>query len=217
MNIFSKRNENPTGALPFLKDGNLFRSRLEVRWSIVFDLWGINYLYEEKRFDTKQGWYLPDFYLPNLKTWIEIKPTVPSKTELDKCREVSLHTTDLVILLSGKPDVQEFREGLLPCSSSLYIWSTKYSWSGVECSASNLFEIASDHEELEPILSRLIAALIVAYKYSDFIQVASDALEQMLRESSDRVRYDKQRLENDCKIIKPTETELSIVQALAGT
>lgn len=56
--------------------GYRFRSRLEARWAVFFDHLGIDWRYEEQGYDLgpKLGWYLPDFYLPKFKEWVEIKP-----------------------------------------------------------------------------------------------------------------------------------------------
>ena len=53
----------------------LFRSRLEARWAVFFDALGIRWLYEPEAFELPSGArYLPDFYLPDLKRWVEVKP-----------------------------------------------------------------------------------------------------------------------------------------------
>ncbi len=55
--------------------GYRFRSRLEARWAVFFDTLGIAWEYEKEGYDLGEaGWYLPDFWLPNLKCWVEIKP-----------------------------------------------------------------------------------------------------------------------------------------------
>ena len=55
-------------------NGYRFRSRLEAKWAVFFDALGIKYLYEPEGFELRDGsYYLPDFYLPELKTWVEIK------------------------------------------------------------------------------------------------------------------------------------------------
>lgn len=52
-----------------------FRSRLEARWAVFFDALGVRYEYEPEGFNLGSGdYYLPDFYLPHLDMWIEIKP-----------------------------------------------------------------------------------------------------------------------------------------------
>lgn len=54
--------------------GYRFRSRLEARWAVFFDALGIEYQYEPEGFDLgAAGAYLPDFYLPGLGCWIEVK------------------------------------------------------------------------------------------------------------------------------------------------
>lgn len=55
--------------------GYKFRSRLEARWAVFLDAAGIKYEYEKEGFELGDaGRYLPDFYLPDIKTWLEIKP-----------------------------------------------------------------------------------------------------------------------------------------------
>lgn len=55
-------------------NGYRFRSRLEARWAVFFDAAGIKYEYEPEGFETEDGTrYLPDFYLPELHTYVEVK------------------------------------------------------------------------------------------------------------------------------------------------
>jgi len=54
-------------------DGNLFRSRLEARWAVFFNQLGINYEYEKEGYVVNGKWYLPDFYLPQNRWFIEVK------------------------------------------------------------------------------------------------------------------------------------------------
>lgn len=53
--------------------GYKFRSRLEARWAVFFDLMGIKYEYEEQGYVLRGTPYLPDFYLPDLCCYVEIK------------------------------------------------------------------------------------------------------------------------------------------------
>jgi hypothetical protein len=53
--------------------GCRFRSRLEARWAVFFDTLGVPWEYEPEGFDLDGLWYLPDFYLPDLDTWFEVK------------------------------------------------------------------------------------------------------------------------------------------------
>lgn len=52
-----------------------FRSRLEARWAVFFDIAGIPFEYEPEGFAFDGVAYLPDFWLPKQQAWIEIKPT----------------------------------------------------------------------------------------------------------------------------------------------
>lgn len=54
--------------------GCRFRSRLEARWARFFDFIGVRWEYEKEGFDLgESGAYLPDFWLPDLGIWYEIK------------------------------------------------------------------------------------------------------------------------------------------------
>lgn len=59
-------------------NGYKFRSRLEARWAVFFDAAGIEYQYEPEGVETSDGdKYLPDFYLPELETYVEVKGKRP--------------------------------------------------------------------------------------------------------------------------------------------
>lgn len=62
-------------AIPTDFDGVLFRSTLEAKIALLFTELGLDWLYESKRFHFADGSsYLPDFYLPSLNIWVEVKP-----------------------------------------------------------------------------------------------------------------------------------------------
>lgn len=64
--------------------GYRFRSRLEARWAVFFDSLGVKWEYEREGFDLgKSGYYLPDFFIPELG-WVEIKPASLDDDEEDK-------------------------------------------------------------------------------------------------------------------------------------
>lgn len=61
--------------------GHRFRSRLEARWAVLMDHAGIEWRYEPDGYqitmlDGSTRWYLPDFYLPASKVWLEVKGDV---------------------------------------------------------------------------------------------------------------------------------------------
>jgi hypothetical protein len=55
-------------------NGYKFRSRLEARWAVFFDAAGIKYEYEPEGFENEGIKWLPDFYLPETNTYVEVKP-----------------------------------------------------------------------------------------------------------------------------------------------
>jgi hypothetical protein len=61
-------------ALPTYWHGTTFRSRLEARWAIFFDALGLRWQYEPEGYALPAGNYLPDFFLPEIDAWIEVKP-----------------------------------------------------------------------------------------------------------------------------------------------
>lgn len=50
-----------------------YRSRLEASWAEWFDNYRIVHVYESEGFNIDSIYYLPDFYLPELKTIFEVK------------------------------------------------------------------------------------------------------------------------------------------------
>jgi nucleoside 2-deoxyribosyltransferase len=55
--------------------GYRFRSRLEARWALYFDLCKIRWAYESEGFTLSDGQrYLPDFWLPDYNQFVEVKP-----------------------------------------------------------------------------------------------------------------------------------------------
>lgn len=51
-----------------------FRSRLEARWAVFMDALDVRWEYEPEGYDLDGLYYLPDFWLPKQKMFIEIKP-----------------------------------------------------------------------------------------------------------------------------------------------
>lgn len=68
-------------AIPTLYEGITYRSRLEARWAVFFHCLRIDARYEHEGYEFPNGIrYLPDFWLPDLDCFIEIKPNEPNET-----------------------------------------------------------------------------------------------------------------------------------------
>lgn len=83
--------------------GFRFRSRLEARWAVFLDALDAKWSYEKEGFDLAGNWYLPDFWVHDWDTWIEIKATRPSAEELSKCDLLAKASGKNVLLLAGEP------------------------------------------------------------------------------------------------------------------
>jgi len=91
-------------------DGYRFRSRLEARWAVFFNSLGIHYEYEKEGYDLgKAGRYLPDFWLPQVEMWVEVKPVEFTKEELQKCTALFKMTGCECLMLIGMPDMKTYK------------------------------------------------------------------------------------------------------------
>ena len=85
--------------------GCLFRSRLEARYAVAFTEERIEWRYEPEGFDLGEaGFYLPDFWLPQVSMWAEVKPSRPSEEELMKSAVLANQTGYPCLLLIDLPD-----------------------------------------------------------------------------------------------------------------
>lgn len=88
-------------------NGFNFRSRLEARWAIFFDMIGLKYEYEVEGYEMNGVRYLPDFYIPSLDRWFEIKAKPLSEYEMKKCEEFCFNKDNENIkfsVLIGSPE-----------------------------------------------------------------------------------------------------------------
>lgn len=90
-------------------NGYRFRSRLEARWAVFFDTYGIDYEYELEGFELGNGLrYLPDFFIPSLDIFVEIKPNRNfSLQELKKIDSFALGGDKHLLLVMGTPTNEE--------------------------------------------------------------------------------------------------------------
>jgi hypothetical protein len=77
--------------IPTVWAGVAFRSRAEARWAIVFTCLEIEWRYEAEGFQLPTRWYLPDFWLPDLHAFAEVKGSAQQwdVEALTKARELN--------------------------------------------------------------------------------------------------------------------------------
>lgn len=88
--------------LPTSYSGHVFRSRLEARFAVLFDEMGIRWEYEPEGFELPHGLYVPDFWLPELRTWFEVKPDWEDVAEAFRITaDLCAHTQQTVAVSPG--------------------------------------------------------------------------------------------------------------------
>jgi hypothetical protein len=84
--------------------GDLFRSRTEARWAVFFSEVEEEYKYEPQGFNLNGTSYLPDFWLPDLEIWVEVKPDRDyTLEELQKAQLLSEESRSVVAVVCGQP------------------------------------------------------------------------------------------------------------------
>jgi hypothetical protein len=85
--------------------GYRFRSRLEARWAVFFDALSMRWDYEPEGYTLRDGTrYLPDFFLPDVGMWVEVKPPGASASEISKAKMLMQGTGQPVFITAGQPD-----------------------------------------------------------------------------------------------------------------
>lgn len=96
-------------AIETVYNGYRFRSRLEARWAVFFDTLEIKYEYEPEGFDLGEaGWYLPDFWLPQVSMWAEVKPRAFTSEEHGKCEALAKGSGYACLMLDGPPAARNY-------------------------------------------------------------------------------------------------------------
>jgi hypothetical protein len=90
--------------------GYKFRSRLEARWAVYFNTAGLNWEYEPEGFEFADGTrYLPDFWLPQVKMWAEVKPKELNTNERRKAELLVKNSGSSCLLLIGTPEKKAYK------------------------------------------------------------------------------------------------------------
>jgi hypothetical protein len=119
--------------------GHNYRSRLEARWAVFFHTLGIDAVYECEGYDLgPAGYYLPDWWLPQVSMWAEAKPIPLTEDELRKARALIEDSSrdksgKGILLLVGPPDFKEYEciewsdsAGILGLTHLNYALTTRY-------------------------------------------------------------------------------------------
>lgn len=87
--------------IPTQYAGLVFRSRIEARWAVFFRTLRVSFRYEEEGFQIGTIRYLPDFFLPDLDAFFEVKGQQPNEKEVLKARELSTGSGKRVFIAWG--------------------------------------------------------------------------------------------------------------------
>lgn len=96
--------------------GCRFRSRLEARWAVFFDALGVRWEYEREGYDLDGIWYLPDFWLPQFETWVEIKGQAPDDDAWRKLMRLVRQTGKAGFMFWGAIGSDMSGALVLPCA-----------------------------------------------------------------------------------------------------
>jgi hypothetical protein len=80
-------------SIPTEYNGRTFRSKLEASWALAFDTLGVAWEYEPKGHYFGRQFYLPDFWLPRSRQYVEVKGVF----EPDDCKKI------MALLSHAKP------------------------------------------------------------------------------------------------------------------
>jgi hypothetical protein len=119
---------------PTVYRGIQFRSRIEARWAVIFDFFGIQWEFEPEHYSLPVGNYLPDFWLVGQDCWIEIKGPHPTEFEQAKARGLARLTQKVVyIFCCGIPRIgQDGAPWDYQCGKDLWAHGYRYNPDGTE-------------------------------------------------------------------------------------
>lgn len=90
--------------------GCCFRSRLEARWAVFFDVLNISWEYEKEGFEFAGVRYLPDFWLSTVNMWAEVKPNYRfDKASRILATQLANQTGFEVLMLGGVPENMPYK------------------------------------------------------------------------------------------------------------
>lgn len=120
--------------------GVQYRSKLEARWAVFFDNYGLRFEYEPTTFRLKSGLYCPDFYLIDLACYVEVKPLILLTQFLDVYQKFSFFQSTVYLKPKEYRKIKEFEDSIvLLCGLPLEINFILFNavdldcWDGFNC------------------------------------------------------------------------------------
>ncbi|AOX10011.1 hypothetical protein Q5O_16940 [Pseudomonas putida JB] len=163
-------------------EGYRLRSYTELMWVKVMEAAGIFYLYEPDLVRVDEGFYLPDFWLPNVGVYLEVKGKAPTPEEIQKADAVMARTGREVIFLVGLPQADD--RGICNCG---FLVRGASGWTG-NLSPNYLHQVIRDFLCPGMWLAIIRAARPDGY---DWVRPVSDMLEEFFLSRADRSEMEK--------------------------
>lgn len=163
-------------------NGYRLRSYTELLWARVLGAADIFYLYEPDLIRVDDGFYLPDFWLPNVGIYVEVKGDWPTQEEIKKADAVMERTGREVFFLCGKPEADQY--SLFNCG--MYALGSG-GWSS-NISPSDLHRIVHDQVG---VAASLKIRLAVQDDDMDWVRPIGHLIEEFFLKSADRAGMEK--------------------------
>jgi hypothetical protein len=198
----------PIPAIETRYNGYHFRSRIEARWAVFFDVAGIKYDYEPDKFETPHGRYIPDFWLPDLGeddaemlkpsgVFFEVKGADPSDVEIQKAEALAGVTNASVWLFFGS----SFSTGYQVFPPMFRgIWGRRAIHSINQCPCCGRIGVSPDADATDSYRINThicFAECEIAKRYNvldhfnqDFAHTSSSPLLDLAREAAKSVRFE---------------------------
>jgi hypothetical protein len=82
-------------------DGVTYHSKLEIQFAKFFQALDVPFWYEPATFNLGLVKYTPDFFLPLLQAYVEVKPTYPTESEIALCEQVAKMGISIYLAYAG--------------------------------------------------------------------------------------------------------------------
>jgi hypothetical protein len=118
-------------AIPTVYSGIKFRSKLEARVAQFFDRAQIKWVYEAEGYDIDGTWYLPDFWLPDLRAFVEVKGLIDDS--VNKILALaSAVPDDTTVFMATAEQIARWESGDVKLSKASR-WDSFYDWQLASC------------------------------------------------------------------------------------